>query len=152
MHEAARGATIPGPPTRASPRPTPPRCSVKTIPIAEVRSNLQSVMFFVSEGRNRVVLVDGDEERGALISLDDLAMLEALSRNGESAIPRVTPEEFRTNIREVVRRDARVILCDENVDIIAVVPKRDVEALESLDGKIDLEAAKQNLEQQMDES
>ena len=125
---------------------------MKTIPIAEVRSNLQSVMFFVSEGRNRVVLVDGDEERGALISLDDLAMLEALSRNGESAIPTVTPEEFRTNIPEVVRRDERVILCDENVDIIAVVPKRDVEALESLDGKIDLEAAKQNLEQQMDES
>ena len=98
------------------------------------------------------MLVDGDEERGALISLDDLAMLEALSQNGETAIPRVTTEEFRTDIPAVIRRDERVILRDENIDIIAVVPKRDVEALESLDGKIDIEAAKQNLEQQMDES
>ena len=125
---------------------------MQTIPIAEVRSNLQSVMFFVSEGRNRVVLVDGDEERAALISLDDLALLEVLSQNGEPAIPRVTTEEFRADIPGVVSRDERVILRDENVDLLALVPKRDVEALESLDGKIDLEAAKQNLEQQMDES
>lgn len=120
------------------------------IPIDEVKGNFDDVLLLVSNGKQRMVITEGDEAKAALIPLEDLALLENLDGDANIEKETVPRAEVHAHLSEdldqVASREERIVVRDGKKDIAALVPERDLATLEGLDSRLDIEAAKRLLE------
>lgn len=129
---------------------------VDRISVEEAKQNYADVIRLVAKTRQRFLLRDGKGECAAFVPTEDLTLL-AMMRHDESVTDeRVEFEELRADLerRIAAAEDARVrlVVSQDGREVAALIPRRDLELLEGLDGRIDIEAAKRLLDQQLDES
>ena len=127
---------------------------MERIAVDEARKNLEDVLLLVENGRQRVVLVDGEGEVCALVPVEDLELLENLDRDAKIPVERVPQEEverhFRADVHEVRDREERIVVLVDGRSRAALIPRRDLKTLLDLDDRLDLEAAKRLLRKEMD--
>lgn len=118
-----------------------------------VRGNLDDVLKLVGNARQRIVIQENGRDRAALISLEDFALLENL--DGDLNIPvehvplRDVKKYFSEDLAQVADREERIVIQEDGKDLAALVPGRDLALLENLDSRLDIEAAKRLLEQEL---
>jgi len=128
---------------------------VQTISITDIADNFADVVALVSTAKQRVLVEENGVCRAAFISLEDMEVLETLDGDREVPTEHVTvrdvQQHLRDDVNEVFLRDERIVLRDDREDVAVLVPRRDVSVLENLDGRLDLEAAKRLLDDQIGE-
>ena len=121
--------------------------------LEEVHENFADVVMLVANGRRRI-LVEGKGDRAAFVSLEDLALLENFDGGKATPAKKLAVSTVKRNLARdlarVAKKRERIVLRENNADVMALVPVEDVTALESLDNRLDLEAAKRLLEKEMD--
>jgi len=126
---------------------------VERIQFEVVRGNLDDVLKLVGNARQRIVIQENGRDRAALISLEDFALLENL--DGDLNIPvehvplRDVKKYFSEDLAQVADREERIVIQEDGKDLAALVPGRDLALLENLDSRLDIEAAKRLLEQEL---
>lgn len=126
---------------------------MERIPIDEVRFNFDQVVELVARGKRRLLVRSDLGDHAGLISLEDLVLLETLDGKETIPVERVPMEEvrryLREDIEEVTHRKERIVLLRGKEELAALVPRRDLKLLETLDARLDMEAAKRILDQQL---
>ncbi len=126
---------------------------MERIHVDEVMENFADVLLLVGNGKQRLVIQENGSDRAALIPLEDLALLENLDGDANVAVEHVPVDEVRRHLVEdlaqVADREERIILNEDGVEVAALVPSRDLATLVNLDTRIDIEAAKRLLEEEM---
>lgn len=126
---------------------------MERISLEEARANLEDVLQLVGRARQRFAVHFAGRDRVAFVSLEDLALLERL--DGETEVPKeyVELEELQRHLGDdislVAEAQERIVIRENKNDFVAMVPSRDVQTLEQLDARLDIEAAKRLLEQGM---
>ena len=119
-----------------------------------VKRNFDDVIKLVGNAKQRIVVRENDQDRAALIPLEDLALLENLDGDKNVAVEHVSvanvKKHFSEDLAQVADREQRIVLQEGGNDLIAMVPGRDLEVLENLDSRLDIEAAKRLLQKEMD--
>lgn len=124
---------------------------MERISLEEARANLEDVLQLVGRARQRFVVRIAGKDQVAFVSLEDLALLERL--DGDVDVPKeyVEADELRKHLAEdialVAKAKERIVIREEKSDFVALVPSRDVLALEQIDTRLDIEAAKRLLQQ-----
>ena len=122
---------------------------MERIPALEARQNFGDVVNLAANAKQRFLIHEKGRDRAAIIPLEDLALLEGLSGNGV-AVVRLTLGEIAFHLSEdlalVADREERMIVCQNGEEVAALVPSRDLALLESLDQRLDIEAAQQLLD------
>ena len=128
---------------------------MQTISITDIADNFADVVSLVATAKQRVLGGENGVCRAAFSSLEDMEVLETLDGDREVATEHVTVREVQQHLREDVQevfvRDERIILREDGEDRVVLVPRHDVAVLENLDGRLDPEAAKRLLEDQIGE-
>lgn len=118
---------------------------MERIQLDEVKRNFNDVLLLVQNGKQRVVIVEQGRGRAAFISLEDLALLENLDGEKEVTVERVAAAEVKRHLTQdvalVADRVERIIVHKDGVDLVALVPERDLALLENLDARIEINAA-----------
>ncbi|MBI4881071.1 MAG: type II toxin-antitoxin system Phd/YefM family antitoxin [Planctomycetes bacterium] len=119
-----------------------------------VKKNLADVLLLVGNGKQRVVIQRGSADRAALIPLEDLALLENLDGEAAVAVEHVPAVDVKRHLARdvdlVAGRGQRIVLVEDGKDVAALVPASDLALLENLDSRLDIEAAKRLLQQEID--
>jgi prevent-host-death family protein len=122
--------------------------------ITEVKHNFEDVLKLVANGKQRIVIRERGRDRAALIPTEDLSLLETMDRDANVAIEHLDVEDVKKHLSqdldEVARRKERIVLQQNGAPLAALVPERDLEFLENLDARLDIEAAKRLLQRQME--
>lgn len=124
---------------------------LERITLEEARANLEDVLQLVGRARQRFVIRVAGKDQVAFVSLEDLALLERL--DGDAEVPKeyVEAADLRKHLAEdialVAKGRERIVVREEKSDFVALVPSRDVQALEQIDTRLDIEAAKRLLQQ-----
>jgi PHD/YefM family antitoxin component YafN of YafNO toxin-antitoxin module len=128
---------------------------LERIPFPEARKNFGDLVNLVLNARHRYVIQEKGRDRAALIPLEDLALLESLDNGATPETVRMSLGEVAAHLKEdlalVADRDERIIVCQNGDDAAAIVPNRFLHMLENLDQRIDLEAARELLENDEDD-
>jgi PHD/YefM family antitoxin component YafN of YafNO toxin-antitoxin module len=123
---------------------------VERISLEEARTNIEDVLQLVGRARQRFVVHVGGRDVAAFVSLEDLALLERLDGDREVAKEYVDAKHLGRHLDDevaLVEDDReRIVIREDRDDFVALVPARDLQALESLDARLDLEAAKRILQ------
>lgn len=126
---------------------------MERIQASVVKRNFGDCLKLVANARHRIVVQEGDVDRAALISLEDMALLENLDGDANIEVEHVAIEEVKKHLSEdlaqVADREERIVLKDGDKEIAVLVPKRDLATLENLDSRLDIEAAKRLLQERM---
>lgn len=126
---------------------------MRRIALTDVRKSFGDVLNLVANARERILIREGKTDRAALISLEDLALLESLDDGRDVPVEHVSLDEVRKHLKkdvgEVANRLERIVVQDAGNDLVALVPERDLALLEHLDTRIGLEAAKRLLDKRM---
>lgn len=126
---------------------------MKRLPLDEIQENLDDALLLVSNAKQRIVIQDEDEDRAALVPLEDLELLENLDGDANVEVEHLSLDEvkkhFAEDLSQVSDREERIVLRKDDVDVVALVPGRDLATLENLDARIDIEAAKRLLENEI---
>ena len=123
---------------------------MERIPVQEARRNFDDMVRLVSEARQRFLVQEYNKDLLGIIPTEDLALLEGLEgdRNGE--VQRLSSVEVLRHLNEdlgfLADGTSWFVVHDDGKDLAALVPHKDVEMLEGLDDRIDLEAAKRLLD------
>ncbi len=119
-----------------------------------VKKNFDDVLKLVGNARQRIVIQEGGQDRAALIPLEDIALLENLDGDKDIAVEHVPVADVKKHLSDdlaqVADREERIIMQVDGEDLAAIVPGRDLALLENLDSRLDIEAAKRLLQQEMD--
>ena len=126
---------------------------MERIPVEEAKENFDDLIKLVSNGKQRFIVRDGKGDRAAFLPAEDLALLQAMSDDAKSDAIRVEVStirgEFDARIEAMSASSAPIVLVQNGKEVGALVPPRDLHRLETLDGEIDMEAAKRLLDKQM---
>jgi PHD/YefM family antitoxin component YafN of YafNO toxin-antitoxin module len=127
---------------------------VERLALEEVHDNFADVVMLVANGRRRILVETKGADRAAFISLEDLALLESFGGGKAPLSKKRAVSTVKRNLARDLARVAdgheRIVLRENDADVMALVPIEDVNALETLDNRLDLEAAKRLLEKEMD--
>lgn len=66
--------------------------TVQSISLTELKQNLHAVINQAAYGGQRIILLSHGKERAALISIEDLHLLETLQQENEYGLPEPTTE------------------------------------------------------------
>lgn len=128
---------------------------MERIELEEVRQNFGDVLKLVANAKQRIVITEGAAERAALVPLEDLALLERLDGDTDVPVEHVAAGEVMRHLREdlgvVSSESERIVIRDGGKDIACLVPRRDLDVLQNLDDRLDIEAAKRLLQQELDD-
>jgi PHD/YefM family antitoxin component YafN of YafNO toxin-antitoxin module len=129
---------------------------VERIPIQEARKNFGDLVNLVWNARQRFVIHEKGRDRAAVIPLEDLALLESLDGDATPETVRMSLGEVAAHLEEdlalVADRNERIIVCQNGEDAAALVPDRYLAMLENLDQRMGLEAARELLDTEPDET
>ena len=120
-----------------------------------VKENFDDVIKLVGNAKQRIVIQENDQDRAALIPIEDLALLENL--DGETDVPvehvpvRDVKKHLSEDLAQVADRQERIVVQEDGKDLVALVPARDLEVLENLDSRLDIEAAKRLLQKKLEQ-
>ncbi len=127
---------------------------MERLALEEVHENFADVVMLVANGRRRILVEGKGADRAVFVSLEDLALLENFDGGKATPAKKLAVSTVKRNLaRDLARvadRRERIVLRENDADVMALVPVEDVTALESLDNRLDLEAAKRLLEKEMD--
>ena len=124
------------------------------ISVDEATRNLQDLLNVVANGKQRFVINNATEDLAAILSTEDLSLLETLDQDGSQA-KAVSLDEasLQSQVAEKVADSAantqRFIVTRGDREMAAIVPMKDIQMLVGLDGQIDLAAAKKLLDKQL---
>ena len=124
------------------------------ISVDEATRNLQDLLNVVANGKQRFVINNATEDLAAILSTEDLSLLETLDQDGSQA-KAVSLDEasLQSQVAEKVAESAannqRFIVTRGDREMAAIVPMKDIQMLVGLDGQIDLAAAKKLLDKQL---
>ncbi len=124
---------------------------MERIELSEVAQSLDDIIHLVAGSRHRVVVEDDGKPCGAFVSISDLELLDHLAHDPK--------HETRIKDMEALRKAAvartafpaggRVRLTEDGKDSVGLVPAKDVDTLEMLDARLQMEAARRMLEDEM---
>lgn len=124
------------------------------ISVDEATRNLQDLLNVVANGKQRFVINNATEDLAAILSTEDLSLLETIDQEGSQA-KAVSLDEasLQSQVAEKVAESAantqRFIVTRGDREMAAIVPMKDIQMLVGLDGQIDLAAAKKLLDKQL---
>ena len=124
------------------------------ISVDEAPRNLQDLLNVVANGKQRFVINNATEDLAAILSTEDLSLLETLDQDGSQA-KAVSLDEasLQSQVAEKVAESAannqRFIVTRGDREMAAIVPMKDIQMLVGLDGQIDLAAANKLLDKQL---
>jgi len=128
---------------------------VERIPVQEARRNFSDIVQLVNNAKQRFLIQEYKTDRVGVIPLEDLALLEGICTDGKKTIRRLTTADVEQHLNGDLSFFSEstewFVLHESGEDLAALVPHRDVQVLEGLDQRIDLEAAKRLLDAQVGE-
>ncbi len=128
---------------------------MERIPVQEARRNFADIVRLVTTAKQRFLIQEYKTDRVGMVPLEDLALLESLCADRNGTISRLTTADVEQHLNEDVgffsNSTEWFVVHEDGEDLAALVPHRDVQMLEGLDQRIDLEAAKRLLDQQIDQ-
>ncbi len=128
---------------------------MQRIPVQEARRNFADIVQLVSNAKQRFLIQEYKTDRVGMIPLEDLALLEGVCTDGKKTINRLTTADVEQHLNDDIgffsESTEWFVLHENGEDLAALVPHRDVQMLERIDQRIDLEAAKRLLDEQIGE-
>ncbi len=128
---------------------------MERIPVQEARRNFADIVQLVSNAKQRFLIQEYQTDRVGMIPLEDLALLEGVCTDGKKTINRLTTADVEQHLNDDIgffsESTEWFVLHENGEDLAALVPHRDVQMLEGIDQRIDLEAAKRLLDEQIGE-
>ena len=128
---------------------------MERISVQEARRNFADVVQLVANAKQRFLIQEYKTDRVGMIPLEDLALLEGVCTDGKKTINRLTTADVEQHLNDDVgffsESNEWFVLHENGEDLVALVPHRDVQLLEGIDQRIDLEAAKRLLDEQLGE-
>ena len=124
------------------------------ISVDEATRNLRDLLNVVANGKQRFVINNATEDVAAILSTEDLNLLETLDQDANQAKAGSVDEEslqsqLADKVAEAATNTQRFIVTRGEREMAAIVPMKDIQMLVGLDGQIDLAAAKKLLDQQL---
>ncbi|MEC7584110.1 MAG: hypothetical protein VYE77_07315 [Planctomycetota bacterium] len=124
------------------------------ISVDEATRNLRDLLNVVANGKQRFVINNATEDVAAILSTEDLNLLETLDQDANQAKAGSVDEEslqsqLADKVAEAATNTQRFIVTRGEREMAAIVPMKDIQLLVGLDGQIDLAAAKKLLDQQL---
>ena len=124
------------------------------ISVDEATRNLRDLLNVVANGKQRFVINNATEDVAAILSTEDLNLLETLDQDGSQAKASSVDEEslqgqLAERVAEAAANTQRFIVTRGEREMAAIVPMKDIQMLVGLDGQIDLAAAKKLLDKQL---
>lgn len=128
---------------------------VDRIDLEEAKRNFSDVLKLVANAKQRIVIAHEGKDLGALIPLEDFALLERLDGDVDVPVEHVVAAEVMRHLEEdlvVVSSEAeRIVVRESGKDVACLVPPRDLSVLQNLDDRLDIEAAKRLLQKELDD-
>ena len=128
---------------------------MERISVQEARRNFADVVQLVVNAKQRFLIQEYKTDRVGMIPLEDLALLQGVCTDGKKTINRLTTADVEQHLNDDVgffsESTEWFVLHENGEDLVALVPHRDVQLLEGIDQRIDLEAAKRLLDEQLGE-
>ena len=124
------------------------------ISVDETSRNLQDLLNVVANGKQRFVINEADGDLEAILSTEDLNLLETLDDGASKAKAEPIDDQslqaqLSAKLAETAQTSRRFIVSRGDRELAAIVPMKDIQMLVGLDGQIDLAAAKKLLDEQL---
>ncbi len=124
------------------------------ISVDEATRNLRDLLNVVANGKQRFVINNATEDVAAILSTEDLNLLETLDDGASKAKAEPIDDQslqaqLSAKLAETAQTSRRFIVSRGDRELAAIVPMKDIQMLVGLDGQIDLAAAKKLLDQQL---
>lgn len=126
---------------------------MQRISLDEARKNFEDVLNLVCNAKQRYAIRQGRQDLVAFVPLEDLELLERLDAENEVKVEKVDAAELLKHLYDditlVASGKERIVIRSDGEEVATLVPRRDLDKLENLDNRINIEAAKRLLQRGM---